>query len=207
MAHYSAYLPDTVTPFPKERILVLRAVGGEASSAEIFVRHPGLDRGAWIESNGAPLRDRAGVVRGGVIALRDITQRKTDEMEIRGLNEDLEEESRNAPRNWRPPTRSWSLFRTPFPIICAPLFATSVVSRRILVKDFGSELMPEARAHLQRIEDATIRMGLLVDGLLGYARLGRQSLRLRPYGHERAGRTDDSVGSSRNTKDARWNGG
>jgi two-component system, chemotaxis family, sensor kinase Cph1 len=33
---------------------------------------------------------------------------------------------------------------------------------------------------LQRIESAIIRMGLLVDDLLGYARLGRQRLRLHP---------------------------
>jgi light-regulated signal transduction histidine kinase (bacteriophytochrome) len=37
----------------------------------------------------------------------------------------------------------------------------------------------EARDHLQRIEDAVIQMGLLVDGLLSLARLGRQSLKLR----------------------------
>ncbi len=179
MAHYSAYLPDTVTPFPKEKNPLLRAVGGEASSAEIFVRHPGLDRGAWIESNGAPLRDRAGVVRGGVIALRDITQRKTDEMEIRGLNEDLEK--RIAQRTAQLETANQELESFSYSVshhLRAPLRHVSGFCR-ILVKDFGSELMPEARAHLQRIEGATIRMGLLVDGLLGYARLGRQSLRLR----------------------------
>jgi PAS domain S-box-containing protein len=180
MAHYAAYLPDTVTPFPKERNPLLRAVSGEASGAEMFVRHPGLDRGAWIESNGAPLRDKDGVVRGGVIALRDITQRKTDELEIRGLNEDLE--GRIAQRTAQLETANQELESFSYSVshhLRAPLRHISGFCR-ILVKDFGSELMPEARAHLQRIEDAIIRMGLLVDGLLGYARLGRQSLRLRP---------------------------
>jgi PAS domain S-box-containing protein len=179
MAHYGAYLPDTVTPFPKEKNPLLRAVRGEASSAEIFVRYPGLDRGAWIESNGAPLRDKDGVVRGGVIALRDITRRKTDEMEIRGLNEDLEK--RIAQRTAQLEIANQELESFSYSVshhLRAPLRHVSGFCR-ILVKDFGSELIPEARAHLQRIEAAIIRMGLLVDGLLGYARLGRQSLRLQ----------------------------
>ncbi len=166
MAHYGAYLPDTVTPFPKERHPLLRAVSGEASSAEIFVRYPG-DRGAWIESNGAPLRDKDGVVRGGVIAFRDITQRKADEIEIRGLNEELEK--RIAQRTAQLETANQELESFSYSVshhLRAPLRHISGFSR-ILVKDFGSELAPEARDHLQRIEDAIIRMGLLVDGLLG----------------------------------------
>jgi hypothetical protein len=36
------------------------------------------------------LKDKTGTVRGGVVAFRDITQRKADEREIRKLNEELE---------------------------------------------------------------------------------------------------------------------
>src|SRR6202012_6037935 len=50
---------------------------------------------------------------------------------------------------------------------------------RILIEDFGLAMGAEAKDHLQRIEDAVIRMGLLIDGLLSLARLGRQSLKLR----------------------------
>src|SRR5260370_8349976 len=38
---------------------------------------------------------------------------------------------------------------------------------------------PEARHHLQRIEEGTQRMGLLVDELLNLARVGRHSLKLQ----------------------------
>jgi light-regulated signal transduction histidine kinase (bacteriophytochrome) len=74
--------------------------------------------------------------------------------------------------NWRP-------FPTPFPMICvAPLRHIAGFSR-ILVNDFGPEMALEAREHLQHIEDAVIRMGLLVDGLLRWRVLRRQSLKLR----------------------------
>ena len=41
---------------------------------------------------------------------------------------------------------------------------------------------PEARRHLQRIQDGTHRMGLLVDELLNLARVGRHALKIQPAG-------------------------
>ena len=49
---------------------------------------------------------------------------------------------------------------------------------RILVDDFGPALAVEAREHLQRIDDAVRRMGLLIDALLRMAVLRRRPLRL-----------------------------
>ena len=146
-AHYGTFLPDMITPFPNEQNPLLLAIAGEVSSAVMFVRNPSLERGAWIESNGAPLRDQEGAVRGGVLAFRDITQRKADELEIRKLNDELEE--RIAKRteqleaiNDELEAFSYSVshdLRTPLRHIAG--FA------RILVNDFGPVLAVEAREH------------------------------------------------------------
>jgi len=179
-AHYGAYLPDQVTPLPLEQNPLFRAIHGEVSTAEIFMHNPVLNRGIWIESNGTPLRDQHGVARGGVIALRDITQRRADGLEIRKLNDELED--RIAKRTAQLEAANQELEAFSYSVshdLRTPLRHIAGFSR-ILVNDFSPEMGAEARAHLRHIEDAVGRLGLLVDALLGLARLGRQSLRLRP---------------------------
>jgi len=144
----------------------------------MFIRNLSLDRGVWIESNGAPLRDQEGAVRGGVVAFRDITQRKADELEIRKLNDQLEERIAKRTEQLEASNDELEAFsysvshdlRTPLRHIGG--FA------RILVDDFGPALAVEAREHLQRIDDAVRRMGLLIDALLRMAVLRRRPLRL-----------------------------
>ncbi|MGC2058477.1 MAG: PAS domain S-box protein, partial [Candidatus Sulfotelmatobacter sp.] len=89
--HYGTYLPDTVTPFPPEQNPLLRAIRGEACTVEMYVRNTEHETGVWIESSGNPLKNSDGASRGGVVAFRDVTQRRIDEREIRKLNDELEE--------------------------------------------------------------------------------------------------------------------
>ena len=63
----------------------------------------------------------------------------------------------------------------------APLRHISGFSK-ILMEEHHSTLTPEAQHHLQRIEQGTLRMGLLVDDLLNLGRVGRQELRLQVTG-------------------------
>jgi light-regulated signal transduction histidine kinase (bacteriophytochrome) len=57
----------------------------------------------------------------------------------------------------------------------APLRHISGFSK-LLREEFGPTLAPEAQRYLQRIQDGTRRMGLLVDDLLNLARVGRREL-------------------------------
>jgi hypothetical protein len=43
-AHYGLYLEDMVTPFPADQLPLARAIRGESSSAEMFVRNPKLEQ-------------------------------------------------------------------------------------------------------------------------------------------------------------------
>ncbi len=176
--HYGVYLPDTVTPFPPEKNPLFLAIRGEVSSTEMFLRNPDLAEGVWIESTASPLKDKDGKVRGGVVAFRDITQRKVDEREIRKLNEGLEERvtertAQLAAANEELEAFTYSVSHD----LRAPLRHIGGFSK-ILMEDFAAGMNPEALRHLQRIQDGTHRMGLLVDELLNLARLGRHALKL-----------------------------
>jgi PAS domain S-box-containing protein len=176
-AHYGLFLPDTVTPIPPGETPLERTLRGEGGTSEVFLRQAGLNQGLWLEATGSPLIDKGGVMRGGVLAFRDITRRRADELEIRKLNDELE--TRIAKRtqqleatNDELEAFSYSVshdLRTPLRHIAG--FA------RILVNDFAPAMATEAREHLQRIEDAVRRMGLLVDALLQMAVLRRRPLR------------------------------
>ncbi|MGB8915819.1 MAG: PAS domain S-box protein [Candidatus Sulfotelmatobacter sp.] len=174
--HYGTYLPDTVTPFPPEQNPLLRAIHGETCTTEMYVRNAEMDTGIWIESSGSPLKSRDGAARGGVVAFRDITQRRADEREIRKLNEVLEERvgqrtAQLAAANHELEAFTYSVSHD----LRAPLRHIGGFSR-ILMEDFASSMAPEAQHHLQRIEDGARRMGLLVDELLNLARVGRYAL-------------------------------
>jgi PAS domain S-box-containing protein len=178
-AHYGVYLPDKITPFPVDQNPLARAIHGEVSTAEMFFSRPELGREIWIESRGAPLRDQNGVVRGGVIAFRDITEKKADEREIRKLNEDLEE--RIAERTAQLEIVNHDLESFTYSVshdLRTPLRHIGGFSR-ILSQDYGPAMPPEALDYLERIEYGAGRMTQMVDSLLSLSKLGRKPLELR----------------------------
>ena len=44
-SHYGMFLPDMVTPLPPEQNPLARAIKGEATSAQLFVRNPAVGQG------------------------------------------------------------------------------------------------------------------------------------------------------------------
>jgi sigma-B regulation protein RsbU (phosphoserine phosphatase) len=74
---YGCYLPDAVTPFPSDRLPLARALRGEvATDVEIFVRNEHVPGGVSISASAAPWRDEDGMVSGGVVLFRDVTDQK-----------------------------------------------------------------------------------------------------------------------------------
>lgn len=99
-------------------------------------------------------------------AIRDITDRKQIERELREKNGELEAANQELE------SFSYSISHD----LRAPLRAMSGFAR-ILRQDHSAELSPEAGRFLERIDVNATKMGDLVDGLLTFSRLNRQSLK------------------------------
>jgi two-component system, cell cycle sensor histidine kinase and response regulator CckA len=95
--HYGIFMPDKVIPFPPEENPLARAIHGETSTAVMYLRHAQRPEGVFVEANASPLRDRNGVVRGGVAAFRDITERRRTEAELQRSEERFSKAFRSSP--------------------------------------------------------------------------------------------------------------
>jgi PAS domain S-box-containing protein len=81
--HYGLYLPDAVTPYPADRLPLVRASKGEVvDDEEMLVRNETAPEGRWISVSGRPLVDESGGAQGGVCVFHDITDRKKAEQEL-----------------------------------------------------------------------------------------------------------------------------
>ncbi len=81
---YGVYNLDTGELVPSEMMPLTRAIRGEDSNQiELMIRNAARPDGLIISVTGRPLRDHEGHVCGGVVVLRDITNRKQTEEHLR----------------------------------------------------------------------------------------------------------------------------
>ncbi|HLW85685.1 MAG TPA: PAS domain S-box protein [Candidatus Sulfotelmatobacter sp.] len=180
--HYKVYLADGITPHPADSLPLVRALRGESVQQELVVQNPEIEGSMFLEVTARPLKDDQGNLCGGVAAMRDVTQRKAAEREIRALNQGLE--ARVVERTAQLEAANKELEAFGYSVshdLRAPLRHISGFAR-IVVEDFGPSLPEEAQRHLHRIEQGAQHMGQLVDELLSLARVGRQALMTRITG-------------------------
>src|SRR5262245_58039363 len=69
-----------------------RAIRGEETNeVELFLKHPKSPEGIFVSITGRPLKDKQGVVQGGVVVMRDITQKRYMEEALHQVMEDMED--------------------------------------------------------------------------------------------------------------------
>jgi len=85
---YGSFLPDGVTLFPPNELPLVRAMRGEnVDDVELFIRNPNVPEGRLLNIAGRPLKGEDGSLKGGVVVLHDITERKRAEETLRQSEE------------------------------------------------------------------------------------------------------------------------
>ena len=129
----------------------------------------------WVEGTATNLFHIEGA-NGIVCNLRDITERKQAEAEIKELNESLERKIAERTIELKEANQGLESFsysvshdlRTPLRVISG--------YSGLLYKKYGETLEEEAREFLKSIRENANHMGHLIDDLLNLSRLGRQDL-------------------------------
>jgi PAS domain S-box-containing protein len=175
-----------VRPLDDDRILPLadrpvsRVLRGEVlRDWELRIRR--LDQG-WekiIAYSGWLIRSASGEML-AFVSTSDITERKRAEDQVRELNQQLEDRVRRRTAELESANKELEAFSYSVSHdLRAPLRAINGFSQAVM-EDYGSSLPAEGQEYLGTICRGAMRMGELIDDLLAFSRLSRQSLSLSP---------------------------
>jgi len=154
--------------------------GEFASEWRIRRRNDGEIR--WITARAKVLFDDSGKPERMLGLNMDVTERKRAEEEVRRLNEELEQRVIQRTAQLEAANKELEAFTYSVSHdLRAPLRHISGFAN-LLSEEYGSILAPEAQHHLERIQEGTRRMGVLVDDLLNLGRIGRHEVRLQVTG-------------------------
>ncbi len=69
--------------YPVKELPIFQAIkGGSVDGDEMFIRNSSSSKGIWVSATGRPLRDDEGQLIGGIMVLRDISERKLAEKRV-----------------------------------------------------------------------------------------------------------------------------
>ncbi len=95
-SRFGLYLPDKVTPYPFDRLPLVRAMRGESiDGVEMFVKNPRIE-GAWFEVSGRPLTIPH-FFEGGLSVFCDVTAEKRSRQALTAAHFELQQ----SEEKWR----------------------------------------------------------------------------------------------------------
>jgi PAS domain S-box-containing protein len=132
-----------------------------------------------VEESASPIVDARGNVLGGVLVLRDVSERRHQLLEIQKLNSELERRVLERTAALEAANRELESFSYSVAHdLRAPLRGIDGFSELLLV-ECGKQLDPHAVGYVNRVRKAAARMSELIDALLSLAHIGRTNLDAR----------------------------
>lgn len=151
---------------------------GQAGYEVVAKRGPGRRVEGWLDVYSFPLYDtQTGHLKGVIEFVRDITQRKQAEDEIRRLNEELER--RVIERTIQLEAANKELEAFTFSAshdLRAPLNNMEVFSQ-VVLDDYGDKLEERGKRYLQHVRTSCREMNQLIDALLNLSLVTRTEMR------------------------------
>lgn len=130
----------------------------------------------WVSKTKMPLYDEKGNISGTFGVIRDITERKQQEEEIRRLNADLEKKVESRTKELRLKNQELEAFTyTVSHDLKAPLRGISGYAD-ILLQDHSDRLDDEGKGFLNKLIKSSQQLSQLIEDLLSYSRLERRPL-------------------------------
>lgn len=144
---------------------------------ELRLWHDKLARHRYVSIRAVPVMESSGNVSEWIGTVNDIDDQRRAEDELRQLNAELER--RVAARTAELEAANSELEAFSYSVshdLRAPVRAVSGFSK-LLWEDHADQLNEEAKRKLGFIQSESLRMGVLIDDLLAFSRLGRQAIR------------------------------
>ena len=147
---------------------------------ELRIHHRELGWHKVFAYSGARVDDESGRTLFGVLQCADVTPRRRIEDEVERMNAELERRVAERTAELQAAVKELEAFSYSVSHdLRTPLRALDGFSQA-LIEDHGANLPAEGRRYLGVIRDTAQKMGTLIDDLLEFSRLGRQSLTRRP---------------------------
>lgn len=158
---------------------IVQANGDEPTQSERWLIRKDGSR-IWASATTTELHHQDGRVRGYLTIVRNMTERREYEELLRRQNEELDQRVRERTADLMQANAELEGFTYSVSHDMRAPLRGIVGNSSMLLEDYEADLKPAAQAMLRRLSGSALKMSRLVEDLLAFARLGKQSLNMMP---------------------------